>query len=475
MEVEKLAKKLKESLPFEANQDQVQALDGLAGFALDLEPRQAFLLQGHAGTGKTSLMKALVKTLPQFKRKVQLLAPTGRAAKVLGNYTQKPAQTIHKKIYTPKQVKGGLRFVLNENKATNTLFIVDEASMIGLGGQDKMFEGSSLLDDLIQYIYSGVNCKLLLVGDTAQLPPVGLQHSPAMDPLTLEGRYRLFLRHSYLKKVERQALDSGILANAVSLRYLQEEHKSPQPQFDLSTDVQRITQPYELEEALIQSYQNHGRDGSVVIVRSNKRANIYNQQIRSRILGYDNELSVGDQLMVVKNNYFWLPKDSKAGFIANGDIIEVTYLREIKEMFGFRFARVSVRMVDYPDEPELETVLLLDTLHLDSPALPYEKSNELYQEVSKYHAEEKNNYRRFLKVKNDPFFNALQVKFAYAVTCHKAQGGQWDTVFLEQSYLPDGAIDKDYLRWLYTAFTRAQNQVYLVGFAKQFFQGEMLD
>lgn len=471
MKSKELFSKLQNNFPFKPSADQLLAMELLADFALDLEPKQAFVLKGYAGTGKTSLLKTLVKTLPEFKRKVELLAPTGRAAKVISSYTSKAAFTVHKKIYTPKNQKGQVSFVLNENKATNTLFIVDEASMIGDGKTDsKLFQGNSLLDDLITYIYSGVNCKLVLVGDMAQLPPVGLQLSPAMEQMVLEGRYRLDLTEVELTDVMRQSNTSGILLNATQLRKLQLDIPYEYPSFNIKLpDVVRIKEGYELEEALNDAYKGSGIEGAVVICRSNKRANTYNQQIRARIRWYDNELSVGDFLMVVKNNYFWLPKSSKAGFIANGDIVEVTYIRDIKEMFGFRFARVSVKLIDYPDEPELETVVMLDTLTSEGPSLTYADSNKLYQEVHAFYQSEKHSYRRFLKVKTDPYFNALQVKFAYAVTCHKAQGGQWDTVFLEQAWLPDGEISLDYLRWLYTAFTRAVSKIYLIGFEEKYY------
>jgi tRNA A37 threonylcarbamoyladenosine biosynthesis protein TsaE len=469
-----LLKKLVQNFPFQPSKDQKAALHGLSEFVLDLEPRTAFVLKGYAGTGKTTLMQSLVKSLPEFNRKVVLLAPTGRAAKVISAYTGKQAFTVHKKIYTPKNQKGQVQFVLEENKASNTIFIVDEASMIGDGNSDsKLFQGGSLLDDLVQYVYSGLNCKLMLVGDIAQLPPVGLQMSPAMEPFLLEGRFRLSLREYELREVQRQAKNSGILFNANQLRFLQDDVPYKIPKFNLNLpDVVRISESYELEEALNEAYKGKGVEGAVVICRSNKRANTYNQEIRSRIRWYDSELSVGDHLMVVKNNYFWLPKSSKAGFIANGDVVEITYIRDIKDMYGFRFARISAKLIDYPEEPELETVILLDTLTADGPALAYEDSNKLYQEVNKHYMTEKHSYRRFMKVKSDPYFNALQVKFAYAVTCHKAQGGQWDTVFLEQAWLPDGEINSDYLRWLYTAFTRAVSKIYLIGFGKEYFDSE---
>jgi len=403
------------------------------------------------------------------------MAPTGRAAKVISNYSKKEAFTIHKKIYFPKKEKGGgVKFVLQPNKHKNTLFIVDEASMIpDTPGDSKLFENGSLLDDLMQYVYSGHKCKLLLIGDTAQLPPVKLDISPALDENTLSLNYNKDVTKMELDEVMRQGQDSGILENATEIREVIASNFFESFKFNLKgfKDIVRLTDGYEILDAINDAYSTLGNEEMAIIVRSNKRANLYNQQIRSRILFNENELSSGDYLMVVKNNYFWLKPTTEAGFIANGDIIEVLEIFSIKELYGFRFAEVKIRMVDYPNMKPFETVLLLDTIEAETPSLPYEDSNRLYQEVQKDYADESSNYKKFLKIKGNKHFNALQVKFSYAITCHKSQGGQWNTVFVEQPYLPNG-IDKDYMRWLYTAVTRAKDKLYLIGFKDDFFVEE---
>jgi exodeoxyribonuclease-5 len=403
-----------------------------------------------------------------------LMAPTGRAAKVMSVYSGNKAFTIHKKIYFPKkQSGGGIQFVLAPNKHRNTIFIVDEASMIpDTPADSKLFDNGSLLDDLMQYVHSGHNCKLILIGDTAQLPPVKLELSPALDEDRLSLNYNKDVECLELDEVMRQAGDSGILYNATNLREQLQSEFFEDFKFELNpyTDIVRLIDGNEIQEAIDSSYSENGKEQTAIIVRSNKRANLYNQNIRERILFLDNEIAVGDYMMVVKNNYFWLKPNSEAGFIANGDIIEVLELFAIKELYGFKFAEVKVKMVDYPNQRPFETVLLLDTITAETPSLSYEDGNKLYQEVMKDYAHEKTKYRKFLGVKNNKFFNALQVKFSYAITCHKSQGGQWDTVFVEQPYLPNG-VDKDYLRWLYTAVTRAERQLYLIGFKDDFFLG----
>lgn len=448
------------------------ALQLLAKFVLGTNKNETFLLKGYAGTGKTTIVGTLVKNLPKAKMRSVLLAPTGRAAKVISYYSKKQAFTIHKKIYFPKSEKGSVSFTLQNNKHRDTIFIVDEASMIPDINQDsRLFENGSLLDDLMQYVYSGHNCKLLLIGDTAQLPPVHLSVSPALDSQILESQYSREVIHIELDEVVRQQKDSGILENATKIREHIEDgfydtFKFSGIQFP---DVIRPIDGQEIMDAISDSYSELGNEGTVIIVRSNKRANLYNQSIRERILFQESELSSGDYLMVVKNNYFWVDNASEAGFIANGDIVEVLEIFAFKELYGFRFAEVKVRMVDYPNMQPLETVLLLDTLTSVTPSLTYEESNSLYQEVMKDYASEKSKYKKFMAVKKNKYFNALQVKFSYAITCHKSQGGQWNTVFVEQPYLPNG-IDKEYLRWLYTAITRAQDKLYLIGFKDEFFE-----
>ena len=432
-----------------------------------------YLLKGFAGTGKTSIIGTLVSNLWEIKKSAVLMAPTGRAAKVISNYSGKEAFTIHKKIYFPKSEKGGgVSFVMQPNKHRNTLFIVDEASMISDTISDsKLFENGSLLDDLMQYVYSGHLCKLLLIGDKAQLPPVKSEISPALDADQLELQYNKKVLSIDLDEVVRQSHDSGILMNATHLRDVLERQVYESFQFNLKPfkDIIRLVDGFEIMEAINDAYDAEGHEETAIIVRSNKRANLYNKQIRERILNNENELTVGDFLMVVKNNYFWIKPTTEAGFIANGDIIQVLELFSIKELYGFRFAEVKVKMVDYPKMQPFETVLLLDTIEAEAPSLTYEESNKLYQEVQKDYEDETSKYRKFLKIKNNPHFNALQVKFSYAITCHKSQGGQWNTVFVEQPYLPNG-IDKEYLRWLYTAVTRAKDKLYLIGFKEEFFE-----
>ncbi len=429
----------------------------------------AFVLKGFAGTGKTTLVSTLVNTLPTLDTQVVLLAPTGRAAKVITQYTQKPAFTIHKFIYhPPKKGQGFGQFKTRPNKGKDVLFIVDEASMISDKSQGNQLDGSSLLDDLISFVKDGVRCKLLLIGDTAQLPPVGSIDSPALDPEKLEREFDLEVSDFMLTQVIRQASDSAILENATEIRGLQESDHNITPQFSLGPDVIRLVDGYDIEEALSKSYSDGNTEETTFIVRSNKRANQYNQQIRSRVLWKEDEISAGDNLMVVKNNYFWISEKSKPGFIANGDIIEVLELRNRNSLYGFDFADATVKLVDYPNEPAFETKLLLNTLSVDGPALPYEDSKRLFEQIEEEHQDIPHKWKRYQAISNSPYLNALQVKFSYAVTCHKAQGGQWKNVFIEQSYLPDG-VNKDYLRWLYTAFTRASEKVFLIGFSEDYF------
>ena len=452
---------------------QDRALHMVSKFLLSQNYEELFLLKGYAGTGKTSIVGTLVKNSWKINKNLVLLAPTGRAAKVISNYSNKEAFTIHKKIYYPKSKKGGgISFSLQKNKHKNTIFIVDESSMIPDTSPDSiLFDKGSLLSDLIQYVYSGHQCKLILIGDTAQLPPIKLDISPALDKVTLENYFNKKVVTIELNEVVRQEKGSGILWNASSIRESLEDEFYDTFKFE-KENFPDIIRPYdgqELMSALEDSYLNSGDEESVFIVRSNKRAFLYNQNIRSRILYKEEELSVGDHLMVVKNNYFWLETTSEAGFIANGDIIEILEIYSIKELYGFKFATVYVKMIDYPRMAAFETVLILDTLSSEIASLSFEDSNKLYQEVLKDYEHETYKYKKFLSVKKNIYFNALQVKFSYAITCHKSQGGQWDTVFVEQPYLPNG-IDKDYLRWLYTAITRAKKKLYLIGFKDDFFR-----
>ncbi len=463
---------LTDKFPHDPTLKQTLALKKISNFLLEGKREEVFLLKGFAGTGKTTIVGTIVNNLWRIKRSAVLMAPTGRAAKVMSVYSGNAALTIHKKIYYPKkQTGGGIQFVLAPNKHRNTLFIVDEASMIpDTPADSKLFENGSLLDDLMFYVYSGHNCKLLLIGDTAQLPPVKLDLSPALEEERLSLNYNKEVECLELDEVMRQTSDSGILYNATNLREQLQSHFFDDFKFEVSPfkDIVRLIEGTEIQEAIDNSYNQNGKEETAIIVRSNKRANLYNQNIRERILFLEHQIAVGDYMMVVKNNYFWLRPNSEAGFIANGDIIEILELFSIKELYGFSFAEVKVKMVDYPNQRPFETVLLLDTISAETPSLPYEEGNRLYQEVSKDYAHEKSKYKKFLGVKNNKFFNALQVKFSYAITCHKSQGGQWNTVFVEQPYLPNG-VDKDYLRWLYTAVTRAKQNLFLIGFKDDFF------
>lgn len=463
---------LESKFPHVPTLKQEVALRKLSEFILSTIKEEVFLLKGFAGTGKTTLIGTLVNSLWKTRMKSVLMAPTGRAAKVMSNYSSSHAFTIHRKIYFPKkQSGGGVQFVLAPNKHRDTIFIVDEASMIpDTPADSKLFENGSLLDDLMMFVYSGHNCKLMLIGDTAQLPPVHLVLSPALDADKLSLNYNKEVVRLELDEVVRQEEDSGILVNATLLREQLQGSYFEGFQFNLNgfRDIVRLIDGHEIQEAIDGSYSENGKEETAIIVRSNKRANLYNLNIRERILFLENELAVGDFMMVVKNNYFWLKPNSEAGFIANGDIIEILEIFAFKELYGFKFAEVKVQMVDYPNMKPFETVLLLDTIRAESPSLSYEDGNRLYQEVMKDYDGEKSKYKKFLGVKNNKYFNGLQVKFSYAITCHKSQGGQWNTVFVEQPYLPNG-IDKEYLRWLYTAVTRAKQQLYLIGFKDDFF------
>ena len=443
----------------------------ISEFITNSKKDEIFVLKGYAGTGKTTVISTIVNNLIEINKKYVLLAPTGRAAKVISNYSNKPAFTIHKKIYFPKKNSGGgVSFTLQPNKHKNTIFFIDEASMISdVNQESKLYENGSLLDDLISYVYSGENCKMILIGDTAQLPPVQMDISPALDTNSLGLNYNKNIFSIELDEVMRQEENSGILYNATELRELLKDVFFDSFKFNIKgfKDIIRLSDGYDIQDAINSAYSKYSIEDTAFIVRSNKRANQYNQQIRTKILDKESELSTGDFLMVVKNNYFWLKDSDQAGFIANGDIIEVLDIRNIKELYGFKFANVKIRMVDYPNQKPYETVLLLDTISSESPSLSYDDSNRLYQEVLKdYEGETK--FKQFQKIKENEYFNALQVKFSYAITCHKSQGGQWNTVFIEQPYLPNG-IDKDYIRWLYTAMTRAKETLYLIGFKEESF------
>lgn len=464
-----LSQQIKRNFSYKPTEEQENALNSFSNFLLSPSSEKIFVLRGYAGTGKTSLVSALVKTLGEVGRKCVLLAPTGRAAKVFSLYSHHPAYTIHRRIYRQRVFSGDMEnFTLNTNLHRQTLFIVDEASMIaneGLSGAS--FGTGRLLDDLIEYVYSVPGCSLMLVGDTAQLPPVGEEQSPALSVPVLQG-YGLEVTECLLTQVVRQAADSGILYNATLLRHSIMKDACfglPSVRIGKFPDV-KVIQGGDLIEAISDSYDKVGMDETIIICRSNKRANLYNRGIRNTILYREDELNAGDVLMVAKNNYFWGADCKELDFIANGDVAVVRRVLRVREMYGFRFADVVLRFPDY-DDLELEVTLLLDTLHTDFPSLPREQGEKLFEAVFEDYAHLSSKRERIKKIKEDPYYNALQVKYAYAVTCHKAQGGQWQRVFLDQGYLTDEMVSPDYYRWLYTAFTRATETLYLVNWPKE--------
>jgi ATP-dependent exoDNAse (exonuclease V) alpha subunit len=459
----------KQNLPFVPTADQQRAIEAIAQFVEERFGRDVFVLKGYAGTGKTNLVSVLSKILNDFKWKTVLLAPTGRAAKVLSSYSQKPAQTIHKKIF--KKELGGdgsMQFSVGENLHKNTIFIVDEASMIGLDGssQAKMFD--SLLENLFEYVFSGDNCKILFVGDTAQLPPVGSEESPALNVEFLKKSYSLDINFIELRQVARQSLESGILQNATHLRELLDGELQNIPKLQTFPDVVRLNGE-ETQDVLNEMYSKYGFDDVLILTRSNKRANLFNQAVRARVRYMEDDMCSGDLLMVVKNNYFWLDEKSDAGFIANGDALEIKKIIKREELYGFNFLECVVRFIDYPQLPELQVKLILESVYSDTSSLTSVQQQQLFEEVMADMGDEPNKFKRLNYLKKSPYFNALQIKFLYAVTCHKAQGGQWPVVFIDQGYINKEQIDRNYLRWLYTAFTRAQEKVYLINFSDDFF------
>ncbi len=450
---------------------QMSVFKKLDHFLATVNGDECFLLKGYAGTGKTTLISALVKVLPQLKLKSVLLAPTGRAAKVMGAYSGRNAFTIHKKIYRKKEAASPeMNFVLGANLSVNTIFIVDEASMIS--AQAGEFSRNSLLQDLVKYVYNGKNCRLMLVGDTAQLPPVGADESLALNLKFMEQQFGLTIFTYELTDVVRQEKASGILLNATRLRELIRTETEDFPKIEVKgfADIFRMTGE-KLIEGLNYAYSKFGMENTLVICRSNKNANAYNQNIRNRILYREEELTGGDFIMVVRNNYFWLSdEESNGSFIANGDIGRVKKVRNVHERYGFRFADVVLELTDYPDNEPLTCKVLLDTLYADTPNLGLTESKRLYQEVLADYQHIPERRLRMESLKSDPFYNALQIKFAFAVTCHKAQGGQWDAVFIDQGYLTDEMLNTEFLRWLYTAVTRSSKELFLVNFSERFFE-----
>lgn len=474
-----ISKIIKSYIKHEPTSCQSDLIEHLAQFVWDFsnsksEKKTVFMIKGYAGTGKTTIISALVNSLQELKLKSVLMAPTGRAAKVLSLYSRKTASTIHKKIYRQKTIKDGIgEFVLNKNLHQNTVFVVDEASMIAnSGGENSIFGSGKLLNDLLDFVYSNTNCKLILVGDTAQLPPVGLSISPALNATSI-NELGFSTIEKTLTTVVRQNTESGILHNATIIRENIRQKKCGYPHLELEgfSDIVRISGA-DLIEEIENCYNKFGMDNTIVVCRSNKRANQYNQGIRKTILWKEDELAAGDFLMIVKNNYFWLTDDVEnktSDFIANGDIVEITRIRKHKQLYGYRFADVSLRFVDYPDI-EIDANIILDTLTIETASITGNDNNKFFFTVMEDYAELKTKKARIKAVKENPYFNALQVKFSYAITCHKAQGGQWDAVFVDQGWLKDDMLDIEYLRWLYTAFTRPVKKIYLVNFNKDFFE-----
>ena len=465
------AELLAKRFPFTPTAGQTQFFEQIGQFIThdDFEHyRDCFLLRGYAGTGKTSLIGTVIKVLPRFGLKSVLLAPTGRAAKVMANYAKKPAQTIHRKIYrqTADPASGSLLFQRQKNYHENTLFIVDEASMIS---DEADFGGKGLLTDLIEFVFENPGNKLMLVGDTAQLPPVGKDISPALDAGNLAASFDMTVYEQELTEVMRQDEGSGILANATDLR---NELGQDEPQIRLNVrdfrDVYKMSQT-KLEDGVNYAYTKYGRENTVILCRSNKSAVQYNQFVRRVINQCEEELDAGDMIMIARNNYTTLAEDSPAGFLANGEFAEVMKIRKQEELHGFRFANVTLRLVDYDEQEPFDAKIMLDTLHSPSPALPREDNQRLYDSVQKDYFYIKSKKERAEAVRRDAYLNALQVKFAYALTCHKAQGGQWSAVFVDQGYLPDAVVNQEFVRWLYTALTRATDEAFLMNFSPQLF------
>ena len=452
---------------FTPTSEQEHALDVFSLFMTDRTEHVVMIMRGSAGTGKTTLAGAIVRAMAALEQKMVLLAPTGRAAKVFSLNAGYAAYTIHRRIYRQKSAGDLYAFNLNVNLNRDTLFIIDEASMIANQGYgDSAFGSGCLLDDLMQFVYNGQNCRMLLIGDKAQLPPVGEEESPALMAEVLRD-YGMKVYECDLNQVLRQGEESGILWNATMIRQMVTHEEMTQlPCIHLQgfPDVQ-VMPGDELIESLASSYSHVGLDETIVITRSNKRANIYNQGIRNTVLDREDELCRGDQLMIVKNNYYWTENSKEIAFIANGDIAVVQRCRNIHELYGFRFAEVTMQFPDY-DDFELTAIVILDSLTTEAPALTHDQQDHLFHAVMEDYADVRSKPERIKKLKSDRYYNALQIKFAYAVTCHKAQGGQWSHVYLDQGYMTDDMLSPDYIHWLYTAFTRATEKLFLVNWPK---------
>lgn len=467
--LKELSSELFNQFSHEPTQGQTRLVETFSRFFLSEKPRCALIIKGYAGTGKTTSVGAIVGTLRKQRRKFCLLAPTGRAAKVMSAYSVEPASTIHRRIYLPKKSEDGTTgFTLGVNKFKNTLFIVDEASMIG--------SDNSLLDDLLSYVYMGIGCRLILVGDSAQLPPVGCKSSPALDEHNLRTSHELTIATVELTEVVRQELNSSILFNAHNLRLSigssSSDGATPYPRFDLDAGPDLVSlSGNDLQETLETLHGKYGEDGVVVITRSNKRAVQFNQQIRSRILWREEDINVGDKLMVVRNNYYWLREydDVPIELIANGDILEVTRIHDRFTRYGREYAEVDVRLLDYVDSPDITVVVMLSLLNDPKANLPLDEQKELYRNISDDYYDLGSKSKIHSAVVMDKCYQALQVKYAYSITCHKAQGGQWPAIILDQGYLTEEMIDKEWLRWLYTGMTRAESELFLLNFNTEFY------
>lgn len=450
-------------LPFVPNAEQKCLIEKLGSFVIDTTQDKVFILKGFAGTGKTSIMAALVKALHSLQQKTMLLAPTGRAAKVLSSYSGSPAYTIHKKIYRQKAM-GNAQFGLSDNLHVHTLFIADEASMISnTVGENNTFGTGRLLDDLIQYVYNGHQCSLLLLGDTAQLPPVKQTNSPALESDVLKG-YGLTVSEYTLTQVARQALESGILHNATQLRtQIAEQDVNRMPVFLTKdfTDIVKLNGEDVVDE-IQKAYDEAGVENTLVITRSNKRANLYNQGIRARIMWKEDELSNGDMLMVTRNNYFWTKAYEGIDFLANGDMLEIVRIKKYHELYGFRFVELSLKSMEY--DWEIDATIILESIYSESPEKDYELNNQLFEKIAEDYPEIHSRKELVKTILENQYYNALHVKFAYAITCHKSQGGQWKRIFIDQGQINEDMLGTDYYRWLYTALTRATQKVFLINF-----------
>ncbi len=465
---------IRKSFPHTPTLQQMELFNLLHRFLISTDDETCFILKGYAGTGKTTVLAALVKLLRNYNFQSVLLAPTGRAAKVMSNYSGRKAFTIHKKIYRKRSaVTPDMAFSTADNLHENTLFIVDEASMIS---GESSGNGNSLLHDLIEYVYNSRNCKLLLIGDTAQLPPVGSEHSVALEPKLLKDLFHLKTFSYELTEVMRQEKNSGILENVTAMRNLIRNDEAEYPQIITKgfKDIYRMTGE-RLEEGLNYAYQKYGMENTLLICRSNKNANTYNQQVRARILYREEELTGGDFVMVVRNNYFWIKdqEENSTDFIANGDIGQIKRVRNIREMYGFQFADVQLEFTDYSDGLTLDCTVMLNTLYTETPSLSQAENQRFFEEVMKDYEHIASRQKKMEELKANPYFNALQIKFAYAVTCHKAQGGQWDAVFVDQGYLTEEMLNTDFLRWFYTACTRASKELFLINFNEKFYQEKL--